>query len=78
MNNWQNLQPTVQSDELEPNQDSKAWNSRLKSAIFVEKYARYYMLSNIANNISELCHLETNELLEKNDRPGDDGTLRSA
>ena len=52
-------------------------SSSLKSAIFVEKYARYYMLSNIANNISELCHLETNELLETNDRPGDDGTLRS-
>ena len=74
MNNGLNPQPTVKSDELEPNRDSKAHHckleipsSSLKSAIFgqVEKYARYYMLSNIVYNISELCHLQT-KLLENN------------
>ena len=49
MNNGLNPQPTVKSDELEPNRDSKAHHckleipsSSLKSAIFgqVEKYAR--------------------------------------
>ena len=74
MNNGLNPQPTVKSDELEPNRDSKAHHckleipsSSLKSAIFgqVEKYARYYMLSNIVYNISELCHLQT-KFLENN------------